>query len=257
MSLCQQSLYMSKNTTETLSVVSCDSDYDKKTKESMVEIHPEQLFEVILETETLNGIPVQTMTTLINFESLVANLYRATRVHARTHSQFGSLPLETIFKPVLSGCLCKGVCHMEDVATVIRVMVNCLSRCSFVDHQCIKHLHNEMLHSTNAMPPWSDFCTDDVKKMLKEYNKIALIRVTNFLRKLNEEMYDWRGFVRKPLPKKAPFNMYDITPTTPYVTVKHDTQEKVSFGCVSSILFGINYLLCNQVEQANNRTMLY
>lgn len=251
---------MSNTTTEVRMAVSCPvNDYDKP-KEMVVEKHPEPLFEVILETEIMNGIPVQTMATLINMESLVANLFRAARVHNRAASQFGSLPLTTIFQPVLSGCLCKGICHMEDVATVIRVMTNCLSRCGFVDHQCIKHLHNEMLHAVNAMTHWglSISCNDDLTEMLKEYNKTALRRVTTFLRKLNEEMYDWRGFVRKPLPKKAPFNLFDITPIIPHVNVEHSEQQRGFFGWVPTICCGCSVTKnrVERTEQSTNRTTL-
>jgi hypothetical protein len=191
--------------------------------------HSEQLFEVVLETETLNGIPVDTMATLIKFESLVATLFSATRVHHRTQSQFGSLPLQTIFQPVVAGHLCKGICHMEDVANVIRVMANCLSRCSFIDAQCLRYLHSEMLHSVGAATNWGlNDSNDDIKNMVLQYNKTALYRVTKFLRLLNEQTYDYRGFVRKPLPRHAPFSLFDITPLGPQVDM-HNFEEKRGF----------------------------
>ena len=161
--------------------------------------------EVVLEIETLNGIPVDSMMTLIKFETMVASLYASVRVHHRDTSMYGSLPIETIFKPVVLGCMCKGICHAVDIPGCLRILSNCLSRALFVHHTCVPFIYVQLLKC------FSDCSPNYVKTGINECCRTAAKeRVERFLRYLNNEMYNWRGFVIKPMPKRAPYSLYDM-----------------------------------------------
>jgi hypothetical protein len=168
--------------------------------------------EVVLETETLNGIPVACMARLIKFETMVASLYSATRVHSRKESLYGNLPLATIFGPVISGCMCKGICHAVDIHCCIRILCNCLSRATFVRHDTISCIHAELIHGFSVPEltrhPFSQQFSQPFS--VPNDSTESLDRVEKFIRLLNVEMYDWRGFVRKPLPKRAPYSLFDV-----------------------------------------------
>lgn len=161
--------------------------------------------EVRLEDETLNGIPAPLMAWLIKFQTMTASLYRATRVHHRKESRYGNLPLDTIFKPVTSGAMCKGICHALDLHSSIRILCNCLSRAAFVKHDNVPHVYCEMLKGFAGAGSGDYSSTPVVCEQ-----RASLARIERFLRKLNDEMYDWRGFVRKPMPKRAPFSLFDV-----------------------------------------------
>jgi hypothetical protein len=160
--------------------------------------------EVVLEIETLNGIPVDSMITLIKFETMIASLYASVRVHHRNSSMYGSLPIETIFRPVVLGCMCKGICHAVDIHGCLRILSNCLSRALFVHHNCIPFIYIQLLKCfSNCSPGYVDDTINESCRIT------AIKRVERFLRLLNDEMYNWRGFVIKPMPKRAPYSMYD------------------------------------------------
>lgn len=161
--------------------------------------------EVILDVETLNGIPVESMITLIKFETMVASLYAAINVHNRKSSIYGSLPIDIIFKPVITGCMSKGICHALDIHSCLRILNNCLSRALFVNHRCVPFIYTQLLKCFSDCSPYY------VKTVISECCRTAAKeRIERFLRLMNDEMYNWKGYVIKPMPKRAPYSLYDM-----------------------------------------------
>jgi hypothetical protein len=161
--------------------------------------------EFVMEVETLNGIPVPAMIFLIKCETMVASLYGAVRVHHRATSMYGSLPIETIFKPVVSGCMCKGICHSVDVPGCVRILANCISRAQFVHHSCVPFFYVQLLKCFSQCQATYEATIFNESSRLS-----AMHRIEKFLRMLNHSMYNWKGYVMKPLPVHAPYSLYDM-----------------------------------------------
>jgi hypothetical protein len=182
-------------------------------------VNQDGISEVVLDVETLNGIPVDAMIMLIKFETMVASLYPAVKVHNRQRSMYGTLHIETIFKPVLHGCMCKGICSAMDVPGCIRILSNCLSRALFVHHTCVPLIYVQFLQCFNNCVSNNYVATED-EDIHKAIRLSAQRRMEHFLRTLNNEMYNWRGYVMKPMPKCAPFSLYEMDSTNSRYTLQ-------------------------------------
>ena len=186
-------------------------------------IHDNGITEVVLEIEKLNGIPVHTMVTLIKFETMVASLYAAVRVHHRPTSMYGSLPIETIFKPLIYGSMCKGICHAIDIPGCLRILSNCLSRALFVHHTCVPFIYVQLLKCFSDCSPFY------VNNLVNECCRTAAKdRLERYLRLLNNEMYNWRGFVIKPMTKRAPYSLYDMDIESAYHFQNQNEHHNIS-----------------------------
>jgi hypothetical protein len=188
--------------------------------------------EVVLDVETLNGIPVESMITLIRFETMVASLYAAIKVHNRKTSMYGSLPIETIFNPVISGCMSKGICHALDIHACLRILNNCLSRALFVNHKCVPFIYTQLLKCFSDCSPYY------VKTIISECcRKAAKERIERFLRIMNDEMYNWKGYVIKPMPTRAPYSLYDMDIGAATHYKKQETNTPPKFNICNILKF--------------------
>jgi hypothetical protein len=189
--------------------------------------------EVVLEVETLNGIPVECMKTLIRLETMVASLYSAVRVHHRTQSMYGSVPIDILFKPVVSGCMSKGICHALDIHGCLRILTNCLSRAAFVQDACVPYIYVQLVKG------FSDCSPVYVHNAINETCRLAsLERVERFLRLLNDAMYSRHGFVVKPMPNNTPYSLYDmdIGAARHFINEQHETERRHRTSCVNRVL---------------------